>query len=207
MKRFLFFTICLLLPLLGLSQTKSALPDRDMVSEKLITQDGKLYFFMNSPLSYFGNYNDLYDSFPRMFKFASGQVAKPYDCRWQVIKGNLYMVKLTPNQWNETTIKDEKGEFVDKNYEPTPQKAFQEKMEQFTQRKFDKKGRVKADWLDGAYKLSSVQQNPNSVQNSVQESITHLDSLNNRQTYYLAHFKKGKLLKMEETDKDWNPKK
>ena len=190
----------------ALSQTKHSI-ERDLVSEKLLTENGKLYYFINSPLSDFGNYNDLYDSIPRMPKFVLVQVAKPYDCRWQIINGKLYMVKLTPNQWNETTIKDEKGEFIDKKYEPTPQKVFEKKMEQFTQRKFDKKGRLKADWLEGAYQLSSVQQNPKAVQHSAVGSIKHLDSLNNYQNYYLAYFKKGKLLKIEETDKDWKTKK
>ena len=164
---------------------------------------GQIYFFMNSPLMDLGNYRDIFDSFPRMYKIqTSGSLDKPYDCRWEIINEHIYLVNFTSRQVNEWHGTDENGVIGEHRREPTSYEVLQQNLQTFTNRKFDAKKRMKADWLNGKYKLSSVQQNFQQGETEERRK-QHQDSLLNKQHYFLAHFKKGKLLKIEETDKNW----
>lgn len=201
--------IALLLPVYSFSQTKKnkeLSPElKDWYSEKLVMEDGSLLFFRNTPMFLLKNYQKLFTS------HSSPQVIVPrsanpraYSCRWVLKNRQVYLEKYDVNSLDTIVHKTDKG-YVAEAVKQIPKEILNKEVEAFTKEKFNKEGCLKASWLNGDLRMYNVQQLfPNTEGGrSEADKTRHQDSLLNHQKYYLATFKKGKLIKIRETDKNW----
>lgn len=171
----------------------------DVGNEKLVFPEGKLLFFRNTPMHLLKGYELLFYNTPNAVGGLDPD-KRTYTCRWVIDNDKIYLEKCYVLRLDPINGLDNVPADTDK-----------EEIEHFTKQKFDDKGHLHAKWVTGKLPVYGVQTsffyNGKHTTNKEQNQKKHLDSLHNHQTYYLAHFKKGKLLKIEEADKDWNPKK
>lgn len=161
-------------------------------SEKLVFQDGKILFFRNTPMSLLKGYEKVFEKVPNVIYLASDPTKRVYWCRWMVENNQMYLEKY----------------YIQRIEEEVNSQETDKEIEDFIGQKFDKKGRIKADWVTGKFPLFGVQpylygDGRWSVKDRAEKEKIHIDSLANHQKCFLATFKKGKLLKIEEADKDW----
>lgn len=188
--------ICLLFANFSHSQNIKPI-NRDVSGDKLIAENS-IYFFYRSPLSDLGDHNKLFLNIPRINPLIG---RRAYECRWEVQDNHIYLTKFDHLSQDEEYI-DEVGNVKAYDMPPSPNEVFVQEMENYTNRKFDTNRKMRADWLNGKYRLFAVQQDFFYGKTKEKHKM-HIDSLANHQKCFLATFKKGKLLKIEEADKDW----
>ena len=151
----------------------------DLSAETLTDENGKVYYFQFSPIYQKKGYTTLLSKYDNVVFLQ--KMKKPLDAVWVLKNNNLYLQDFTCFRTG-----------TDEAYQ-SQKAAMLTDLEPFFEAKKDSKGHIKAQFLTGQMHLYAQQ--PNQVSPQAQ------------QQYFVAHFKKGKLLKMEETDKYWNPKK
>lgn len=159
----------------------------------MVFEDGKILFFKNTPLSLLKDYEKLFKKTPNVIFLAQDASQRVYSSRWAIKGKELYLEKFFTQKYD--SIND-----FDENHKET---------ERFTKSKFDGEGKMKAYWVTRKLPLFGVRPFFNGNGNWAPEDRKkmqnmHLDSLQNYQSYYLAKFKNGKLLKIEDTDSRWN---
>lgn len=159
----------------------------DILPEKLEVND-KLYSFQYSPIIYRENYIHLFSKHPAITFLIKKE--KPLTAKWIIKNDCLYLSDFTYLTFDTDPVIDEKGNLIEEKPLPIPSKEeLYVELEDFLQSKRDKDGHIKATWLTGKVGLYTGKKGFYSVDES----------------YINIHLKKGKILKIEETDNRWKP--
>ena len=151
----------------------------DLFAETLTDENGKVYYFQFSPIYQKKGYTTLLSKYDNVVFLQ--KMKKPLDAVWVLKNNSLYLQDFSCFRigTDEAYLSQKAAMFTD--------------LEPFFEAKKDSDGHIKAKFLTGQMHLYTKK--PNEVTNKAE------------QQYFVAYFKKGKLLKIEETDKDWNLKK
>jgi hypothetical protein len=151
----------------------------DLFAETLTDENGKVYYFQFSPIYQKRGYTTLLSKYDNVVFLQ--KMKKPLEAVWVLKNNSLYLQDFSCFRTgsDEAYLSQKAAMLTD--------------LEPFFEAKKDTNGHIEATFLTGEMHLYT--RKPNDVSNKAE------------QQYFVAHFKKGKLLKMEETDKDWNPKK
>ncbi|MGV4461045.1 hypothetical protein ACQ1Q5_05865 [Ornithobacterium rhinotracheale] len=207
MKKIFLFSFVLLMFQWGFSQISTYQKNYDFHKKENIQNkfyythkqdsimiNGNLYFFKTSPITFVDGYRDFICNSPMVLpRLVSG-----YTSKWQIENGNLYISDIIPY---EAVCEDSKSGIPEAFIEN--KSVAREKLAKLTESKYNSKGLLPAEWVDGEFLLYKYPvgvlegEKLKKGENYLEKSRENNKRFASIQEVYIAVFKNGKLKSFE----------